>query len=184
MSIVTTDGGLTAFGYGLSILAAALFFFIAGMISRNQKTKISARQLVFCGTAIALAYLTSYIRLIPKMPYGGSVTLFSMLFICLIGYWYGIRAGIMTGLALWHSSVYSGALCSFPVSGMLRLCSGLCRTGTGRTVLQIKKRSGQRLSPGNSGSRPVSCYRRLSLLDGLYAGEFPPAACHALPDCL
>ena len=82
MSIVTTDGGLTAFGYGLSILAAALFFFIAGMISRNQKTKISARQLVFCGTAIALAYLTSYIRLIPKMPYGGSVTLFSMLFIC------------------------------------------------------------------------------------------------------
>ena len=38
MSIVTVDGGLTALGYGLSILAAALFFFIAGMISRNQKT--------------------------------------------------------------------------------------------------------------------------------------------------
>lgn len=87
MSIVTADGGLTALGYGLSILAAALFFFIAGMISRNQKTKISARQLVFCGTAMALAYIASYIRLIPKMPYGGSVTLFSMLFICLIGYW-------------------------------------------------------------------------------------------------
>ena len=99
MSIVTADGVLTALGYGLSILAAALFFFIAGMISRNQKTKISARQLVFCGTAMALAYIASYIRLIPKMPYGGSVTLFSMLFICLIGYWYGVRAGIMTGLA-------------------------------------------------------------------------------------
>ena len=39
MSIVTVDGGLTALGYGLSILAAALFFFIAGMISRNQKQK-------------------------------------------------------------------------------------------------------------------------------------------------
>ena len=72
MSIVTADGGLTALGYGLSILAAALFFFIAGMISRNQKTKISARQLVFCGTAMALAYIASYIRLIPKMPYGVS----------------------------------------------------------------------------------------------------------------
>ena len=48
---------------------------------------------------MALAYIASYIRLIPKMPYGGSVTLFSMLFICLIGYWYGVRAGIMTGLA-------------------------------------------------------------------------------------
>ena len=32
-------------------------------------------------------------------PYGGSVTLFSMLFICLIGYWYGPLPGLMTGLA-------------------------------------------------------------------------------------
>lgn len=30
---------------------------------------------------------------------GGSVTLFSMLFICCIGYWYGLRTGIMTGVA-------------------------------------------------------------------------------------
>ena len=30
---------------------------------------------------------------------GGSVTLLSMLFICLIGYWYGLRAGLMTALA-------------------------------------------------------------------------------------
>ena len=32
------------------------------------------------------------------MPFGGSVTLFSMLFIVLIGYWYGARIGILTGL--------------------------------------------------------------------------------------
>ena len=30
---------------------------------------------------------------------GGSVTLFSMLFICCIGYWYGLRTGLMTGVA-------------------------------------------------------------------------------------
>lgn len=57
----------------------------------------SVKQLVFCGAAIALAFITSYLRLIP-MPFGGSVTLFSMLFICLIGYWYGARVGILTGL--------------------------------------------------------------------------------------
>lgn len=33
------------------------------------------------------------------MPFGGSVTLFSMLFICLIGNWYGVRTGLLTGLA-------------------------------------------------------------------------------------
>lgn len=54
--------------------------------------------MVFCAVAIALAYLTSYIRLW-EMPYGGSVTLCSMMFICMIGYFYGLRAGLMTGFA-------------------------------------------------------------------------------------
>lgn len=58
----------------------------------------SATQLVFCGTAMALSFITSYIQLF-RLPYGGSVTCFSMLFICLIGYWYGARMGLITGLA-------------------------------------------------------------------------------------
>ena len=98
MSIVTPDGGLTALGYGLCILAALILFLVAGMISRNRRRKLSTRQLVFCGTAMALAFVASYIRLF-HMPYGGSVTLFSMLFICLIGNWYGVGVGVLTGLA-------------------------------------------------------------------------------------
>ena len=54
------------------------------------------RKLVFCAVAVALAYLTSYIRLF-ELPWGGSVTLCSMLFIVLIGYWYGPAAGMATG---------------------------------------------------------------------------------------
>lgn len=98
MSIVTPDGGLTGLGYGLSILAALVLFLVGGFISNGQKTRLSTKQLVFCGLAMALSFVTSYIRLF-SMPYGGSVTLFSMLFICLTGYWFGIRVGIMTGLA-------------------------------------------------------------------------------------
>ena len=60
--------------------------------------KLSTKQLVFCAAAMALAYLASYLKIF-TFPYGGSVTLFSMLFICLIGYWYGPGPGIMTGLA-------------------------------------------------------------------------------------
>ena len=48
--------------------------------------------------AIAAAMVTSFIKLF-DLPMGGSVTLLSMLFICLIGYWYGLRAGLMTAIA-------------------------------------------------------------------------------------
>lgn len=59
---------------------------------------MSTKQLVFCAAALALAYLTSYIKLF-EMPWGGSVTLFSMLFIVLIANWYGVQTGILVGFA-------------------------------------------------------------------------------------
>jgi thiamine transporter len=34
-----------------------------------------------------------------SLPMGGSITLFSMLFVTLIGYWYGPKIGILTGVA-------------------------------------------------------------------------------------
>ena len=46
----------------------------------------------------ALAYVTSFIRVV-KLPYGGSVTLLSMLFIVLVGHWYGVKTGMLVGFA-------------------------------------------------------------------------------------
>lgn len=95
---VNAEGGLTAAGYAASIAAAVILFilavFIAGKVS--NKKKMGARQLVFCAMSIALAFVTSYIRFLP-MPFGGSVTLFSMLFIVMTGYWYGPKTGILVG---------------------------------------------------------------------------------------
>lgn len=58
----------------------------------------TTKRLVFSAAAIALAQVTSMIKII-EMPMGGSVTLLSMLFIVLIGYWFGPSAGLMTGVA-------------------------------------------------------------------------------------
>ena len=58
----------------------------------------NTRKLVFSAMGIALAMVTSYIK-VWEMPMGGSVTLLSMLFICLIGYWFGPRYGLITGIA-------------------------------------------------------------------------------------
>lgn len=100
--LLTEDGGLTGAGYGVSILVGILFLIAAAMVAEKSSKKdgkrMGTKELVYCAAAIALAFLTSYIRVV-KMPWGGSVTLCSMLFICLIGYWYGVKTGIMTGLA-------------------------------------------------------------------------------------
>lgn len=63
-----------------------------------SKTTISTKQLVFSAIAMALAIVTSYMKL-ANLPFGGSVTFFSMFFIVLIGYWYGAKAGLMTAFA-------------------------------------------------------------------------------------
>ena len=85
---VNGEGGLTAAGYGLCALLLVLSI-LAGLFlaDRGEKKGFAARQLAYCAMAVALAYVTSFIRVF-KMPYGGSVTLLSMLFIVLVANWY------------------------------------------------------------------------------------------------
>lgn len=97
--LVTADGGLTPSGYGLCILAILVFLVASALFGLDRsKARMSTKQLVWCAAAMALAFVTSYIKLF-RLPFGGSVTLFSMLFICLIGYWFGPKTGVLTGLA-------------------------------------------------------------------------------------
>ena len=100
--LVTEDGGLTGAGYGVFILVGILLLIAAAVVAAGQAKKkrktMATKELVYCAAAIALAFMASYIRVF-KMPWGGSVTLCSMLFICLIGYWYGVKTGVMAGLA-------------------------------------------------------------------------------------
>lgn len=56
------------------------------------------KKLAFSGVAVALAAITSNIRFF-KLPMGGSVSLMSMLFICLVGCWFGLVWGMAAGVA-------------------------------------------------------------------------------------
>ena len=60
--------------------------------------KITVKQLAFCAAAVALGTVLSNIKIF-HFPMGGSVTLLSMLIICLPGYVYGLSAGLLTGCA-------------------------------------------------------------------------------------
>jgi thiamine transporter len=57
-----------------------------------------AKKLAVSAMAIALASIASLIKFY-SLPMGGSATLFSMLFICLIGYWYGTKVGLTCAIA-------------------------------------------------------------------------------------
>ena len=64
----------------------------------NKDKKVSAKQLAFAAVALALATVCSNIKLF-RLPMGGAITLFSMLFVTLIGYWYGSAVGLMAAVA-------------------------------------------------------------------------------------
>ncbi len=76
---------------GLLILAGAVY-------GKRHQGRVNVRQMAVSALMLALAFAASNIKLF-KMPMGGSVTLFSMLFVCLIGYWFGLAAGLMSALA-------------------------------------------------------------------------------------
>ncbi|MBO5472556.1 MAG: energy-coupled thiamine transporter ThiT [Lachnospiraceae bacterium] len=65
---------------------------------RKSNGKLTVKQLVFCAMAIALGTVLSNLKLF-HFPTGGSITLFSMLIICLPGYFFGLAAGLLTGVA-------------------------------------------------------------------------------------
>lgn len=89
-----TSGIITVIVLIIVLIALALIL----QPKESKSKKYSTKQLVFSGAAMALAIVTSMLKVF-EMPMGGAVTLFSMFFIVLIGYLYGVKAGLMTGFA-------------------------------------------------------------------------------------
>ncbi len=63
-----------------------------------MKQSFSVKGLAVCGVCIALAFVLSFVKLF-SAPLGGSVTLCSMFFICVIGYLYGPKYSLSAALA-------------------------------------------------------------------------------------
>ena len=82
-------------------------------------SKVTTKQLVFSAAAIALATVISVVVKLPSLPNGGSVTLFSMLVICLIGYWYGPKTGLIAAFAYGILQFITGPYVVHPVQVLL-----------------------------------------------------------------
>jgi len=81
----------------LVVLLVALII-IAAMIFDRKSVKYSVKQIAFSGVCLALAFALSNVKIV-EMPWGGSITAFSMLFVCLIGYLYGPKMGLVAAFS-------------------------------------------------------------------------------------
>ena len=108
----------TTAGYALLILITLAVFALILRLHKDNSGKMTAKELTFCAAAMALAYVTSFIKF-ASLPFGGSVTLFSMFFICLIGYVYGLKVGITAGVAFGMLQMAFGGYIYHPVQAIL-----------------------------------------------------------------
>jgi thiamine transporter len=82
----------------VALFALIALLFVAMLAFSRTNKKIGAKQLAFSAVAVALSVLTSMFTVF-NLPFGGSITLFRMFFICFIGYLYGTKSGVLTGIA-------------------------------------------------------------------------------------
>lgn len=104
--VPTTLGNVLLLVLLAALLVCAVAFARRYASKQNQENKetekkggkLTVKQLVFCAMSIALGTILSEVKII-DFPWGGSATLFSMLVICLPGYFFGLGAGLLTGVA-------------------------------------------------------------------------------------
>ncbi len=101
--VITNEWGETTYvptTLGNVLLAAAIIALLSAamLFAGRKRRKLSPRQLAFCAASVALGTVLSNLKLL-HFPTGGSITLLSMLVVSLPGYWFGLGAGLMSGIA-------------------------------------------------------------------------------------
>ena len=124
--VPTTLGNVLLVVVILALLAGAVLFarkvaarqrVLADPSSAKPAAKssfLTIKQLAFCAMAIALGSVLSEIKLF-HFPTGGSITLLSMLVICLPGYFFGVGAGLLTAVAYGVLQLLLGPYVLYPM---------------------------------------------------------------------
>lgn len=94
-----SDGSYRMTMASYTIIAIILLVILLMIATRTKgERKISVKQLTFSAVGIALAFVLSFIKVF-TLPTGGSITFLSMFFVVLIGYWFGLRVGLVAAIA-------------------------------------------------------------------------------------
>lgn len=96
----------------------------------------NVRKLTTCAVMLALAFGLSYVEIF-KLPYGGSVTLFSMLPICLVAVMYGSAWGLGTAFCYSWLQILQGGVFSWGLTPLMLVGSLLLDYIVAFTVLGL-----------------------------------------------
>ncbi len=97
----------------LALLAAALL-----LLRKGESRKVTTTMLAHGALCIALSFVLSCVRLY-RMPQGGSITPASMLPLIVFAFAYGLRPGLLAGLAYGLLQILQGAWIVHPVQMLL-----------------------------------------------------------------
>lgn len=81
----------------LILLISFAFLFIVFYFRKDEKI-FSTKALTYSAILLALGISANQIKIF-SLPQGGSMTLFSMIFIVFIGYMFGLRVGLIAGIS-------------------------------------------------------------------------------------
>ena len=88
----SSTGGKTT----ILLLISFAFLFFVFYFRRDEKI-FSTKALTYSAILLALAISANQIKFF-SLPQGGSITLFSMIFVVFIGYMFGLRVGLIAGI--------------------------------------------------------------------------------------
>lgn len=83
----------------LFLLAILIIVFLTSGRKMDKNRKTNTKALTYSSILMAMAIVTSQISII-KLPQGGSVSPMSMFMVCLIGYFFGTKQGVIAGVVL------------------------------------------------------------------------------------
>jgi thiamine transporter len=86
--------------------------------SREKNISLTTKELCFSAILLAIAFVFSNIK-IASMPLGGSVTMFNLLPIALIGYLFGAKVGLVATLAYGFLQLIAGGYVVHPIQLLL-----------------------------------------------------------------
>ncbi len=101
----------------IAVIALAILF-LAVVFAGSSKDGVRVKALTYSAIAMAISYVLSLVKLV-ALPQGGSLTLFSMLFIIIIGYFFGIRTGILAGITYGLLQLALGGWVMHPIQLLL-----------------------------------------------------------------
>lgn len=85
----------------------------------SKERKITTKQIVFAAMSVALATVVATVIKLPSLPNGGSVTLFSMLLVSMVGFWYGPSVGICAAVGFGILQFITGPYVVHPLQVVL-----------------------------------------------------------------